>query len=135
MRCLVVVQEEGWAVLCSLTNETQDMNQMHHILQLEPRNRRNWSIYIPSSRLHPLSFLLPYYEHRQHPELSQNHVTCPKQRLSFQTTPDNLHNFVLSFRSFFRYMQLYHNANASDVDSFSTHSDGSKEQLQRKWEG
>ena len=28
MKCLVVVQDEGWAVLCSLTNETQDMNQI-----------------------------------------------------------------------------------------------------------
>jgi len=32
-------------------------------------------------------------------------------------------------------MQLYHNANASDVDSFSTHSDGTKVQPQRKEEG
>jgi hypothetical protein len=27
MKCPVVVQDEGWAILCSLTNETQDMNQ------------------------------------------------------------------------------------------------------------
>jgi hypothetical protein len=32
-------------------------------------------------------------------------------------------------------MQLYHNANALDVDSFSTHSDGTKGQRQRKGEG
>jgi hypothetical protein len=32
-------------------------------------------------------------------------------------------------------MQLYHNANFSDVDSFSTHSDGTKGQQQRKREG
>jgi hypothetical protein len=32
-------------------------------------------------------------------------------------------------------MQLYHNVNASDVDSFSTHSDGTKGQLQRKGKG
>jgi hypothetical protein len=25
---LVVVQDEGWAVLCSLTNKTQNMNQI-----------------------------------------------------------------------------------------------------------
>jgi len=31
-------------------------------------------------------------------------------------------------------MQLYHNANVSDVDSFSTHSDGTKGQQQRKEE-
>ena len=28
MRCLVVVQDEGRAVLCSLTNDTQDMYQI-----------------------------------------------------------------------------------------------------------
>jgi len=28
MKCLVVGQDEGWAVLCSLTNKTQDMNQI-----------------------------------------------------------------------------------------------------------
>ena len=32
-------------------------------------------------------------------------------------------------------LQLYHNANVSDVDSVSTHSDGTKGQLQRKGEG
>ena len=32
-------------------------------------------------------------------------------------------------------MQLYHNANVSDVDSFSTYSDGTKGQQQRKGEG
>jgi len=32
-------------------------------------------------------------------------------------------------------MQLYHYANDSDVDSFSTHSDGTKGQQQRKREG
>jgi hypothetical protein len=31
-------------------------------------------------------------------------------------------------------MQLYHNANLSDVDSFSTHSDGTKGQQQRTGE-
>jgi hypothetical protein len=28
MKCLVVVQDEGWAILCSLTNETQDVTQI-----------------------------------------------------------------------------------------------------------
>jgi len=32
-------------------------------------------------------------------------------------------------------MELYHNANASDVDLFSNHSDGTKGQPQRKDEG
>jgi len=57
-----------------------------------------------------------------------------KQRLSFQNTPDNLHNFVRSVRALFRYMQLYYHANASDVDSFSTHGDGTKGQPQMKGE-
>jgi len=34
----------------------------------------------------------------------------------------------------FHYMQWYHNANVSDVDSFSTHSDGTTGQQQRKGE-
>jgi hypothetical protein len=32
-------------------------------------------------------------------------------------------------------MQLYHNADVSEVDSLSTHSDGTKGQQQRKGEG
>jgi len=62
-------------------------------------------------------------------------VTCTKQRLLFQNTPNNLHNYVLSLWASFRYMQLYHNAKVSDVDSLSTHSDGTKGQLPRKGEG
>jgi len=34
---------------------------------------------------------------------SRNHVTCTKQHFSFQNTPDNLHNFVLSLWASFRY--------------------------------
>jgi len=34
---------------------------------------------------------------------SQHHVTCTTQRLLFQNTPDNLHNFVLSIWASFRY--------------------------------
>jgi len=111
-RCLVGVQDEGWTVLCSLTNKTQDMNQKYHISHVGPRKHRNLSIYIPSSRLHLLFLFLPYYTQRQDPELSRHHVTYPKQLLSFQNTPDSLQNFVLSLGGCFRYMQLYHNANA-----------------------
>ena len=135
MRCLVVVQEQRWAILCALTNKMQNMNQKYHILQVEPRNRRNSSIYIPSSRLHLLSLFLPYFTHRQHQELSRHHVTCTKQRFSFQNTADNLHIFALSLWASFCYMQLYHNANASDVDSILSHTNGTKGQLQRKGEG
>ena len=65
---------------------------------------------------------------------SRHHVTCPKQCLSFQNTPDNLYNFVCSFWASVHYVRLYHNANASDVDSFSTRSDGTNGQPQRKGE-
>ena len=66
---------------------------------------------------------------------TRHHVTCSKQRLLFENTPDNLHNFVPSHGACFHYMQLYHNANASDVDSFSTHNNGTNWQPQRKGEG
>jgi len=98
-------------------------------------NRRNSSINIPSSCLHLHSHFLPYLTHRQNPQLSRHHVTGTKQRLSFQYSPDNLHNFVFSLWARFHYMQLYHNANASDVDSFSTHSDGTKGQPRKKGQG
>jgi len=98
-------------------------------------NGRNSSIYINSSRLHLDSLFLPYYTHRQHPELSWHHVTCTKQPLSLQNTLDNLHNIVCSLWAAFRYVQLNHNANASDVDSISTRSNDTKGQAQKKWEG
>jgi len=90
------------------------------------KNRRNSSIYIPSSHINRLSLFPLYWTHLRHPELSQRHVTCSKQCLSFQNTPEHLHNFVRSLWALFRYMQQYHNANASDVDSFSTHWDGTR---------
>jgi len=46
IRCLAVFQDEGWAILCSLSNKTQDMNPNHDISQVEPRNCRNSRIYI-----------------------------------------------------------------------------------------
>jgi len=41
----------------------------HQNSQVKRRTRQNPSIYIPSSRLHLLSLFLPYYTHRQHPDL------------------------------------------------------------------
>jgi len=84
MRCVVVLQDEGWAVLCLLTNKT-------HKLNLEPRNRQNSSIYIPSSRQHLLSLFLPYYTHPQHPDLditwlAQNNASCSKTHPITYTT-------------------------------------------------
>jgi len=52
----------------------------------------------------------------------------------FQNTPDNLHNFVHSLWDFVRYVQLYDNANASDGEAFSTCSDATTGQQQRKGE-
>jgi len=98
-------------------------------------NCRNSSIYIPSSRLHLHSLFFLYQTHRQHPELSRHHVTCTQHRFSFQNPPNITHNCVRSLWPSFRCVQLYHNANASDIDSFSTHSNGTKEQPQRKREG
>jgi len=105
--------------------------------QVEPRNRRNSSIYIPSSRLHLVSLCLPYCTHRQHPDLNitwlaVNNASRSKTHPISYTT---LFFSSLSFWASFRYMQLYHNANVSDVDLFSTHSDGTKGQQQRKGEG
>jgi len=98
-------------------------------------NRRNSNVYIPSSHLHLHSLCFPHYTHRQYPELSRHHETGTKQPLSFQNTPNNLHNFVPSLWASFRYVLLYHNANASDLDWFSTRSDGTNRQPQRQGEG
>jgi hypothetical protein len=62
-------------------------------------------------------------------------MTCTQQHLSFHNTSDNLHSFVFSLFAFFRHVQLYHNANSADVHSFSTRSNGTKEQPQRNGEG
>jgi hypothetical protein len=105
--------------------------------QVEPRNRRNSTIYIPSSRLHLLSLFLPYYTHRQDPDLDitwleQNNATHSKTHPITYTT---LYFPTLSIRASVHYMQLCHNANVSDVDLFSTQSDGTKGQQRRKEEG
>jgi len=134
MRCLLVVQDEGWAVLCSLTNNMQDMNQSagtRVYISLPPA----YTSILVSSRLHLDSLFFSYWTHHQHPEQSRHHMTCTKQPLSFQNTPNNLHNFVRSLWASFRCVPLYHNANASDVDSFSTRSDGTKGKPQKKGEG
>jgi hypothetical protein len=81
MRCLVVLQDEAWAVLCLLTNKS-------HKLNLEPRNHRNWSIYIPSSSLHLLSLFLQYDTHRQHPDLD---ITWLAQN---KTSPSKTHTIT-----------------------------------------
>jgi len=135
MKFVMVVHCEGWSVLCSSTNKTQDMNHNDHISQVEPSNRQNSGVYILSSRLHLISVFVSYDTHRQHPELSQHHLRCTKQRLLVQHTPDNLHNSVLSLWASFHYMKLHHNANASDVGSFSTHIDGATGYPQTQGEG
>ena len=131
MRWLVVVQDEGWAVLCSLTNKLQDMNQIARTQVYISLLPAYTSILFSFGIKHTAS----NYTHCQHPELSRHHVTCTKHHLSVQNTPNNPHNFVCSLWASFRYVQLNHNANASDVDSFSTRSDGTKRKPQRKGEG
>jgi hypothetical protein len=131
MRCLVVVQDEGWAVLCSLTNKMQNMNHIAGTRVYISLISAYTSITFSSCITHTGS----NYTHCQHPEHSQHHVTCTIQCLSFQNTPENLQNFVRSLWAWFRYVQLYHDANSLDVDSFSTSSDGTKVQPQRQGEG
>jgi hypothetical protein len=123
MRCLVVLQDECWAVLCSLTNKA-------HILNEEIAGTRVYISLLPaytsilfSSRIIPNDRIL----------ISTSH-DLPKTTPLIPKYTHNLHNFVLSFWASFRYMQLYHNANVLDVDSLSTHSDGNKGQQQRKGE-
>jgi len=58
-----------------------------------------------------------------------------KQSLSLQNTCDNVVIFVHSIWAFFRYIQLYYIANSLDVDSSSTHSNGTKWQPSMKGEG
>ena len=127
----MVVQDEGCAMWCSLTNKTQDMNQI--------AGTRVYISHLPTYTSILFSFRIKHtarkQTHRQHPELSRHHMTCTKQCRSFQNTPDNLHNSVRSLWRSFRYVRLYHNANASDVDSFSTRSNGTEGQPQRKTGG
>jgi len=121
----VDVQDECWAVSRSVMNE----------MNAYKSNRRNSSIYIASSCLQLHSLCLQYFTHRRRAQLCRHHVTCTKQSLSFQNTPDNLHKFECSLCARFHYMKLYHNGTALDIDSFSTHSDGTKGQPERKGEG
>jgi hypothetical protein len=105
--------------------------------QVEPRNHQNSSIYIPSSHLHLLSLVLRYYTHWQHPDLHitwpvHNNASCSKAHPIPYTT---LYFSSLSIWASFRYMQLNHHADISHVGWFSTHSDGTKGQQQRKVEG
>ena len=63
----------------------------HENSQVEPRNRLNPSIYIPSSRLHLLSLFLPYYTHWQPPDrnitwLAQNNASRSKTHPIIYTT-------------------------------------------------
>jgi len=50
-------------------------------------NRRNSSIYIPSSCLHLHSLFLPYLTHRQHPQLSRHMWLAPHNTSRSKTHP------------------------------------------------
>ena len=62
-------------------------------------------------------------------------MTCTNQHLWFQNTPHNLQNFVHSIGASLCYMQQHCNPNASDVNSFSTHSNHPKGRTQSRVEG
>jgi hypothetical protein len=108
----------------------QQNSQVEPWTKKSPEHKYIYPFFPPTS---PFSF--PPVLYTLTASRSRHHVTCTKQRLSFQNTSDNLYNFVRSLWASFRYFPLYQNANASDVDSFSTRSDGTKWQLHRKREG
>jgi len=108
----------------------QQNSQVEPWTKKSPEREYIYPFFPPTS---PLSF--PPVLYTPTPSWTPHHVTCTQQCLSFQNTPDNLHNFVRSLWASFCYVQLYHNANTSDVDSFSTHSDGTKGQPPRKGKG
>jgi len=124
MRCLVALQDEGWAVLCSLTNKSHNLNQ----------EIAGTQVYIS---------LLPAYTSFlcSCPIIHSDRILISTSRALHKTTPPIPkhtrlpQNLVLSLWPSFRYMQLYHNADISDVDSFSTHCDGTKGQHQGEGEG
>jgi len=113
------LQNAGYESKASyLTSWTQTLSKLNYIHPILP----------PSP---PLSFP-PDYTHCQHPELCRHYVTHTKQSFSLQNTSANLPNSVFCLWASFRYMPLYHNANVLDVDSFSTQSNCTKGQLERK---
>jgi len=105
-----------------------------HISQVEPRNCRNSSIYIPSSNLHLQSLFPRYQTCCQHSEQSLHHLMCRIQCLLFQNTRHKLRSFFHSLLAAFRYDRLFHNKHATVVDWLLTRSDSTKGQPQRKWE-
>jgi len=123
MRCLVVLPDEGSAVLSSLTNKTNKFTQ-------EIAGTRVYISLLPAYT----SFLFSSCIIQTSSILISTSREWYKKPLSFQNTPDNLYNFVLSLWASFCYMQQYHIANTSDVDLFLTHSDGTKGQQQRNGE-
>jgi len=60
-------------------------------------------------------------------------MTCSKHHIWFQNTLDNLHNSVHCLWASFRNIELYHNGQVADVDSFSTYTKGTEGQPQKQW--
>jgi len=124
MRCLVVLHDERCAVLCLITNKTHKLKQeiagTRVFISLLPAYT---SLLCSSRIMHTDSILIPTSRHL--------HNTTPL----VPTTPNDVHTFLLSCLDSFLYMQRYHNPNFSDADPFSTHSNGSERQHQRKGEG
>jgi hypothetical protein len=123
MRCLVVLQDDGWAVLCSWTNKiswTKKSLELEYIYPIFPPSPP--FCFPPVLNTPPGSWTLSTARdlHKTTPLISK-HTRQPTQ----------LCMFSLGFLP----LQLYHNANVSDVDSYSTHRDGTTWQQQRKREG
>jgi len=118
MRCLEDVQDEGWAVLFLFTNKpgwTKILHELDYIF-----------LFFPSSP--PLSFPSVLNIPPAFWTLSiwrDMHIRTPLNP-KFTPLPTQL---LHSLWAFFCQMELYHNTNVSDVDSSSTHSDSTKEQL------
>jgi len=76
--------------------------------QVEPRNCKNSSKYIPSSRLHLLSLFLRYHTHRHHPDLDITWLAenNPSRSKTHPITSTTLYFPSLSVWASFHYMQL-----------------------------
>jgi len=127
VRCLVDVQDEGWAVMCSLTNKTHKLNQDITRTQVYISLLPAYTSFLFSARGIHTDRILISTSH----DLPKTMPLVPTHPITYTT----LYFPSLSLWASFRYMQLYHNATVADVDSLSTHRDGTKRQQQRKGEG
>ena len=124
MTCLVVLQDDGWAIWTLLTNKTRKLNQ-------EIAHTRVYISLLPAYTSFPISSRIIHTNsilistscdlYKSMP-LDPKHARLPTQLCTFSLRILLLH-------------AIYHNANVSDVASSSTHSDGTKWQQIKKGEG